>query len=248
MTATIHLTHLYTEALCIYGDRGNVLTMKWALESLGHQVTINDIEIGDKMPKQSDWLFIGGGGDMDQGDVIKDLKTKQKELKKLIGSGTPCLAICGGYQLFGKSYEAGQGQILDGINIFDVVTRAPDYKVKSRAVGNIILDSLHPEIDGKIVGFENHGGQTFFENKEVKALGKVATGKGNNMQDNHEGCCVSNCIGTYLHGPVLPKNTELLKFFITKIYSNLELGDPNFDNIDFELSNKLHSSLITRFS
>jgi len=221
---------------------GNILALKYRLGKLGLEVNYRAVEIGDELPGNTDMYFIGGGQDGEQKLIALDLIQKKKQLNKQIESGVALLAICGGYQLLGHSFTTGDGQRIPGIGLFPVATTAPSNSVKSRSVGNILIDCMIPELTGvRLVGFENHSGQTTFIEKvlrkdeklsknndldsavkdflinqspSVRPLGKVVVGSGNNTQEKLEGCVYRSAIGTYLHGPCLPKNPELADWLI----------------------------------
>jgi lipid II isoglutaminyl synthase (glutamine-hydrolysing) len=222
---TINLVHLYAKEMSIYGDRGNLISMRDVLQYNGYQVDIYTCNIGDPLPDNADWYFVGGGADKDQYSVIQDLDTKSRQLLDDLESGTPMLAICGGYQLLGGSFVGGDGTIISGLNWFPITTIAPDSSVASRCVGNIVADSHLPGYPGRLVGFENHGGQTHSTNQSFLALGTVLTGYGNNVLDKLEGCIKHNTIGCYLHGPCLAKNPILLQYF-GKIITGKDLEIP----------------------
>jgi CobQ-like glutamine amidotransferase family enzyme len=214
----IYLTHLYAKEMSIYGDMGNIITLSYRLKKYGFEVVYQPVNLGDELPAYNDLYFIGGGQDKEQLEVSKDLKSKAKKITKDVEKGVPVLAICGGYQLFGKRFVTGQGQEIPGIGIFDVETKAPSSDVKARCIGNIVIKSEVPDLKGLyFLGFENHSGQTTFTNMiRTRPLGKVLSGNGNEFQGNYEGAVYKNAIGTYLHGSCLPKNPELADYLIQK--------------------------------
>ena len=155
-----YITHLYPTKMSIYGDMGNVLAMQYWLSRLGLEYIYHPVEIGESLPEYTDFYFMGGGQDKDQEMVAKDLETKKVRLKQDVENGIALLTICGGYQLLGKQFVTGKGVELDGLGIFPVVTKSPDSSVRSRCIGNIVVESDILE-DGqklRLVGFENHGG------------------------------------------------------------------------------------------
>ena len=250
-----YLTHLYPKSMAIYGDYGNIIALRRRLTQIGFEVIVQNVEIGDSLPVQSDFYFIGGGADKDQYNVCQDLLSKSSRLKNDIEKGVCLFAICGGYQLLGKKFVGGDGTIIDGLDILPVFTKSLDTSVGSRSVGNIVVDCSIPELKGvKLVGFENHGGQTVFLNKNVKPLGKVLFGNGNNIDDNLEGCVYKNTIGCYLHGSCLPKNPKLRDYMIAKSLkakSDFEGMDYSekiiFPSVSDELATVVNKSLVTRF-
>lgn len=191
------ICHLYDKEMNIYGDTGNVLALQWRLEQRGVEAKLVDCGVGDKIPEGIDIVVAGGGQDSGQFRVAEDLLTKKDTLKQMHGDGVVFLAICGMYQLFGHSFTTAEGEI-EGVSIFDMKTTATE----SRLIGNVSCSS---DTLGELVGFENHSGRTVLANTE-QALAVVTKGAGNNDEDSTEGCVSNNAFGTYLHGPVLPKN------------------------------------------
>lgn len=210
------ITHLYPEQMSIYGDFGNIVALKYRLQKYGIEVVYQTVDPKQQLPLKTDLYFIGGGQDKQQYEIFKDLIYKKDKIIEDIESGTPSLAICGGYQLLGQKFVTGEGLQIDGLGIFDVITQAPNSSVESRCIGNVVANCLIPEIKGtKLVGFENHSGQTHFLSEEKsKPLAEVLVGFGNNFEKKYEGCVYKNAIGTYLHGSCLPKNPELCDYLI----------------------------------
>ncbi len=209
---TISIVHLYSKDMNIYGDRGNILVIKKRLEKYGYVPNVIEYNPGDKFPKQSDIIIGGGGQDSGQSKIQKDLLKIGPKLHQLANDGTPMLMICGLYQLFGKFFQTSNGQIINGIGVFNIET----YGKSERLIGNIVT---HSEEFGDIIGYENHSGQTFLGHK-VQALGRVRIGAGNNTVDVSEGTRFNNVIGTYLHGSLLPKNPAIADFLIEKAVIN----------------------------
>jgi CobQ-like glutamine amidotransferase family enzyme len=206
---TLTLAHLYPDQLNLYGDRGNILTLQQRCRWRGIHLRVVELGIGDALdPDAYDMLFIGGGQDRDQAPVAQDLyETKSIGLWAAIEDDMPVLAVCGGYQLLAHYYRPASGPDLKGLGVFDAWTvhrgaRAP------RCIGDIALNW-----NGQtLVGFENHGGQTYLGT--AKPLGKVLKGFGNNAQDGTEGAVYRNAFGTYLHGSLLPKNPHFADHLI----------------------------------
>ncbi len=150
---------------------------------------------------------MGGGSDRGQNIVYSHFLKYKNDVSNAIEDGSVFLAICGGYQLLGESYIDADGKKIPGLGVFDYTTESEE----GRLIGNIIIKNnlgLKPQT---IVGFENHGGRTYHD---YDALGSVVVGNGNNGKDGFEGMIYKNCIGTYLHGPVLPKNPHLADHII----------------------------------
>jgi len=162
--ARFFITHLYPRQMSIYGDRGNILTLQYRLRLMGIEPVYQTVDLGESLPEKTDFYFIGGGQDNEQYLIFQDLLTKKDKLVDDIINGVGLLAICGGYQLLGKSFLTGDGREIPGIGLFPVVTKAPDTSVKSRCIGNLVSKCLLPELkDYLLIGFENHSGQTYFD-------------------------------------------------------------------------------------
>jgi CobQ-like glutamine amidotransferase family enzyme len=190
----------------IYGDLGNVITLCKRLEWRGYEVDVRSVEEGRKFDFGAvDLVFGGGGQDSGQLAVGADLARRGDELRQLAEDGVPMLVICGTYQLFGRGFTTMEGQEIAGIGIF----RANTLGSNERMIGNVVVESDF----GRLVGFENHSGQTILEPGQAP-LGKVVKGFGNNSASGLEGAVSGNVVGTYLHGPVLPKNPALADHLI----------------------------------
>jgi CobQ-like glutamine amidotransferase family enzyme len=206
MTKKVVVAHLYPREMNIYGDLGNVITLRKRLEWRGYTVEVRSVEVGKPFDfAQADIVFGGGGQDSGQLIMGDDLVKRGADLRGLAADGAPMLVICGTYQLFGRGFTTMEGQEIPGIDIF----RASTLGSRVRMIGNIVVDSPY----GRLVGFENHSGQTILES-EQKPLGRVKKGHGNNPKSGREGAVSGNAIGTYMHGPVLPKNPRLADHLI----------------------------------
>ena len=200
---SLELAYLYPKLLNIYGDRGNVLTLFFRCQVRGINLNVTTIDLGENLQgKDFDIFFIGGGQDQQQVLVSNDLQTKKKWLVGLIENNVICLAVCGGYQLFGKYYKASDGSEIPGIEALDLYTVAGG----KRMIGNVLCKEI--ESQETITGFENHSGKTYLGNS-VKPFAKIIHGGGNNGEDSFEGARYKNVFGTYLHGSLLPKNPYL---------------------------------------
>ena len=196
----------------LYGDHGNILSIIRRCEWRGIRTNVIHYEPGDKLPENVDIIFGGGGQDSGQGKIEKDLVKIGPWLKEKIDNGTPALLICGLYQLAGHYFETSEGQKIEGCNIIDITTIGGP----TRLIGNITINT--PEF-GEVVGYENHSGLTKL-GEDALPFGTVTSGAGNNGQDFTEGVRYHNCIGTYLHGPLLPKNPRITDFLIKKALEN----------------------------
>lgn len=212
---SINIGWLYSDLMNTYGDRGNIITLSYRLKMAGIDPVVHKISVNERAEQISkmDIIFMGGAQDKQQEIVNKDLKIKGKYLKDAIEQGVPGLYVCGAYQFLGKYYKEADGNIISGIGAFDLYTENPGTNVP-RCIGNIVIRSkLFPEI--KLIGFENHGGRTYLTDKSL-AFAEVLKGYGNNGEDKTEGIFYKNSFGTYMHGPILPKNPELADYLIKK--------------------------------
>ena len=211
--------HLYPDLLNLYGDRGNIQCMMKRCEWRGIEAETVSYRLEDPIDfGKLDIVLLGGGSDREQMLVCNRLKEIRKDFKKFVEIDGVVLAICGGYQLLGNFYETKDGKI-EGLGLVDLYT----VQKRGRLIRNIVIQSdLFPR---PIVGFENHGGRTYIKNN--KPLGKVIYGKGNDGKSGQEGVVYKNVIGTYLHGPVLPKNPDLCDYILKKAlerkYGSIEL-------------------------
>ena len=207
MARTIDVVSLYPKDMNIYGDSGNVLTIRRRLELYGYEPVVHQYNQGDDWPDQVDLILGGGGQDTGQKKIIDDFFKRADLLRSLAADGTPMLMICGLYQLFGEYFETVDGSRLDGIGVIGAYTVGQEV----RMIGNL---TEHSTDFGDIIGYENHSGQTFLR-EGVQPLGTVdADSTGNNGEDHTEGARVNNVIGTYMHGSLLPKNPAIADFLI----------------------------------
>lgn len=232
------IAHMYPDLMNLYGDRGNLLCLEKRINWYGHQCEIRAINLNDRLDFQEiDMLFMGGGSDREQGLVYNDLLVKADKLMQEIEMGLPALCICGAYQLLGNYYQSYDGTVMNGLGFFDLHTLGK----KDRLIGNILIES---KIDGKlntVVGFENHGGRTYLNDKKLQPFGTVLKGHGNNGEDSSEGLWHKNLIGTYLHGPLLPKNPSIADFFIKAMAKRKGLDLPN--SLDDRIENFAHQQV-----
>jgi CobQ-like glutamine amidotransferase family enzyme len=195
--------HLYPDLLNIYGDRGNVLALRRraAWRGVG-EVAVRAFTVGEPLDfDEIDVLCMGGGEDVKQVLAAEDLRRRRDDLEAAVAGGLPVLAVCGSYQLLGAYYQLADGTRLEGAGVLDAYTVAG----RQRMVGNVVVQS---PLFGSLVGFENHAGQTFL-GPGCAPLGRVVVGGGNNGRDRGEGAVRRFCVGTYLHGSLLPKNPAL---------------------------------------
>lgn len=202
----IVIAHLYPDEMSIYGDTGNIRALEQRLAWRGYKPVVKRVEIGKPFDfSKTDIVFGGGGQDRGQVVVSEDLQTRGEALREAAADGMPMLVICGLYQLFGHHFRTVDGAEIPGIGVLDLRTVGSDI----RMIGNIVVESPY----GRLVGFENHSGLTMLGSGQ-QALGRVRKGYGNNAKSRMEGAVSHNVIGTYLHGPILPKNPALADHLI----------------------------------
>jgi len=205
----LRVCHLYPEHLNIYADRGNIAVLRSRCEWRGIDFAAVGCGPGDPLP-EADLYYVGGGQDRDQLLIEDDLVGRAGGLRAAIADGAWMLAVCGGYQMLGHYYRGHQGDEIRGTGLVDLVTEAGP----TRMIGNISIDcELRPGEPMTVVGFENHAGRTRL-GEGVRPLGRVLHGHGNNGRDGGEGVHTGRIIGTYIHGPLLPKNPALADHLI----------------------------------
>ncbi len=212
---------MYHDIMDLYGDKGNMMVLKKRCLDRNIPFELDTCGIGEEKDLcDYDLIFLGGGADKEQISLIPDLLSRKENIKKAMNENTFVLLICGGYQLFGQYYIAANNEKIDGLQFYDYYTDTG--KAGSRCIGNIVIDADLDGIKTRIVGFENHGGQTL---NVTYPLGKVVKGYGNSFDAGYEGFYNGKILGTYLHGPLLPKNPVVADFVITKA---LQKRDPEF--------------------
>lgn len=235
----ISIAHLYPKLLNLYGDIGNIITLKKRCEWRGIEVEFENINIGDKI-KEHDIYFIGGGQDKQQEEVADELYRQKDFLTEERDRNAVFLGICGGYQLFGHYYQPHDKDRLNGISLMDAYTVAGN----TRFIGNVTArtDFLNPQT---LVGFENHSGLTYLQG-ETKPLAIVAVGNGNNGKDKTEGGRYKNVFGTYLHGSFLPKNPHFADYMIELALEKRYGEKITLTPLDDKLEVDTHNSLINK--
>lgn len=184
-----------------------------------------------------------GGADNEQSILAEDLLKYKDNIKEAVQNGVFFLLICGAFQLFGKYYKGVEGNIIPGLEIFDYYTEAnPDRK--KRCIGNIVIETTLDNVNTKIIGFENHGGQTF--NISIP-FGKVLFGNGNKFGDSEEGFFQKNVIATYLHGPLLSKSPELTDYIIKYCLERKYSENITLEPLNDEFENLCRNQLLERF-
>jgi lipid II isoglutaminyl synthase (glutamine-hydrolysing) len=235
----LRLLALYPDQMNIYADRGNILFLRRRCEWRGIGFEYVASGSGESFdPAAHDLVYIGGGQDRDQRMVARDmLSTKRDALAAAVEDGAVVLAVCGGYQLLGHSYQLGDERI-PGLGLADVETvREPG----PRLIGNVAIEVDLGGGPRVVAGFENHGGRTHL-GEGTEPLGRVVKGFGNNGEDGQEGVRRLNMFGTYLHGPLLPKNAWLADRLIQLALARRAGAEPELSALDDGLEGAAHES------
>lgn len=236
------VAHLYPDYLNIYADRGNIAVLERRAAWRGIRVDYHAVSVGEPLPPDVDLLYIGGGQDREQALIAPDLAARADEIAAAVAGGAALLAVCGGYQLLGRSYRDRSGDELPGIGLFPLVTIAGD----RRMIGDILLEcELEPGRRRTLAGFENHAGRTYLD-EGAEPLGRVVAGFGNNGEDGFEGCRVGRAIGTYLHGPLLPRNPWLADWLIAQALAHRTGEEPALAPLEDELEGRAHEVAAAR--
>lgn len=219
----IRVGHLYPDYLNIYADRGNIAVFQRRAALRGHELDVTAVSLGDELrPGDHDLLYVGGGQDREQALVAPDLAEKGEAIKAAVGEGAAVLAVCGGYQLLGRGYLGRHGDAMPGVGLFPHETVAGD----RRMIGDVLLEC---ELDAgerhTLAGFENHAGRTRLD-PGAEPLGRVVAGFGNDGESGFEGCRVGRAVGTYLHGPLLPRNPWLADWLLAQALAHATGGEP----------------------
>lgn len=235
---------LYPTLMNIYGDRGNIIALQKRCEWRKINVKILKLELGFSTEDlaKCDMLIMGGAQDKQQEKVSEDLFKKRNVVKKIIDSGIPGLYVCGAYQFLGNYYKEANGNVIKGLGIFDLYTKNSG-EGKKRLIGNISFDCS--TLSYRLLGFENHGGQTYL-GIGLKPFGIVIKGFGNNGEDKTEGAIYKNSFGTYLHGPILPKNPKLADYLIEKALEVKNKKKTSLEKLDDSLEEKARMAIAKR--
>ncbi|TGE38201.1 glutamine amidotransferase [Desulfosporosinus fructosivorans] len=253
----MNICHLYPDLLDLYGDRGNILALAARCRWRGIEPVIQHASLGEDLDFMGmDILFLGGGSDREQGLLVQDLMRREKELRSAIENGLVVLSICGGYQMLGRYYQMANGEKIQGLGIIDIWTIAGE----KRLIGNVVVEldervqnvnsgqTVAPRATGlklkTLVGFENHSGKTYL-GEGVMPLGKVLFGHGNNGDDREEGVRYRNVFGTYLHGPLLPKNPHFADLLLTLAILRRE-SETTLKKLDDSLEELAHEAMLKR--
>ena len=240
----LNIVHLYPDLLNLYGDRGNIQCLRMRCKWRGIDAQVTECNLEDHLSLASaDIVLLGGGSDREQQIVCTRLQQVRPELRDYVEDGGTLIAICGGYQLLGHYYDTPEGR-MKGLSLVDLYTE----QGSPRLISNIVLrnDSLPESLPYEIVGFENHGGRTYIGNN--MPFGKVLYGHGNNGKDACEGVLYRNVIGTYLHGPLLPKNPHVCDLLLQRALSRkygVSLTD--FPALDDSIEMAANRAVLSRY-
>jgi CobQ-like glutamine amidotransferase family enzyme len=230
--------HLFPDYLNIYADRGNMAVLARRASWRGFDLEVRGVSVGDELrPGEHDLLYVGGGQDREQALVADDLVAKRAAVLEAVAGGAAVLAVCGGYQLLGRSYRDFHGADLPGVGLFPLDTVAGD----RRMIGDVLLEcELDPGRKRTLAGFENHAGRTRLD-PDAEPLGRVIAGFGNDGESGYEGCRIGRAIGTYLHGPLLPRNPWLADWLLAQALAR-RLGEaPELAPLPDELESQAHA-------
>jgi lipid II isoglutaminyl synthase (glutamine-hydrolysing) len=238
--STLHICALYPDLMNIYADRGNLLVLEYRCRQRGIGFELTPCGLGEPLDGSAhDLYYLGGGQDRDQRLCAEDLTaTKRGALHSAAARGAVVLGVCGGYQLLGRSYELGEGEKLEGVGLLDIKTVRKD---GPRLIGNVAVEV---ELDGNggagrvLAGFENHGGRTRLSAGQAP-LGRVLKGHGNDGKSGKEGARSGSVIGTYLHGPLLPKNVWFADWLTA---TALRIDPRELSPLDDALEEQAHQS------
>jgi CobQ-like glutamine amidotransferase family enzyme len=229
---TIRVGHLYPDYLNIYADRGNIAVFARRAAWRGHDIDVTAIGMDDAIvPGAHDLYYVGGGQDREQFLVAENLAAKAAPLiEAVVDGGAALLAVCGGYQLLGRGYKGFHGEEMPGVGLLPLETIAG----KSRMIGDVLLETAL----GPVAGFENHAGRTYLD-PGAEPLGSVVSGFGNDGESGDEGCRLGRAIGTYLHGPLLPRNPHLADWLLQEAIAHRTGGEaPQFEPLPDDLESQ----------
>jgi CobQ-like glutamine amidotransferase family enzyme len=230
--------HLYPDYLNIYADRGNIAVLAARAAWRGIELEYRTVTLGEPLrPGEHDLVYVGGGQDREQALIAPDLARRAGELREAVEGGAAVLAVCGGYQLLGRFYRDRSGAELPGVGLFDLHTVAGE----RRMIGDVLLEcELEPGERRTLAGFENHAGRTIL-GEDAEPLGRVVSGFGNDGESGFEGCRLGRAIGTYLHGPLLPRNPWLADWLLAQALARTLGEPPTLDPLADELEREAHT-------
>jgi lipid II isoglutaminyl synthase (glutamine-hydrolysing) len=230
--------HLFPDYLNIYADRGNMAVLERRAAWRGHELDVRPLGAGAEITAgRYDLFYIGGGQDREQALIAPELAALGPSLIAAVDAGAAVLAVCGGYQLLGRFYRDQSGDELPGIGLLPLHTIAGS----RRMIGDVLLEcELEPGMKRTLAGFENHAGRTILDDG-AEALGRVVAGFGNDGDSGFEGCRRGRAIGTYLHGPLLPRNPWLADWLLAQAIAHKTGREPVFQPLPDELEGRAHA-------
>jgi CobQ-like glutamine amidotransferase family enzyme len=233
----IRVGHLYPDYLNIYADRGNIAVLARRAAWRGFELEVHPIGVGDPTaPGSLDLYYIGGGQDREQALIAPDIARRSRELEDAVAGGATVLAVCGGYQLLGRFYRDRQGAELRGAGLLPLHTVAGE----RRMIGDVLLEcELERGAVRTLAGFENHAGRTYLEDG-AEPLGRVVAGFGNDGESGYEGCRAERVVGTYLHGPLLPRNPWFADWVLAQAVAHQTGEPPELEPLPDELERQAH--------
>jgi lipid II isoglutaminyl synthase (glutamine-hydrolysing) len=230
--------HLFPDYLNIYADRGNMAVLARRAAWRGHELEVRPLGVEDEVhPGEHDLYYVGGGQDREQELIAPALAAKGEALFEAFADGAAFLAVCGGYQLLGRFYRDQSGDELPGVGLFPLHTVAGE----RRMIGDVLLEcELEPGERRTLAGFENHAGRTYLE-EGAEPLGRVLAGFGNDGESGYEGCRSGRAVGTYLHGPLLPRNPWLADWLLVQALAHRTGEAPELEPLTDELEADAHA-------
>jgi lipid II isoglutaminyl synthase (glutamine-hydrolysing) len=237
MIGRIVVGHLYPSYLNIYADRGNIAVLAARAAWRDVALEVKTIGPGDPTPEDVDLFYVGGGQDREQALIAPDLAARGPVLAEAVVGGAAALAVCGGYQLLGRFYRDRAGDELPGAGVLPLYTVAGE----RRMIGDVLLEcELEPGDLRTLAGFENHAGRTILD-EGAEPLGRVVSGFGNDGESGYEGCRLGSAVGTYLHGPLLPRNPWLADWLLAQALGHRTGEVPAFERLPDALEAQAHA-------
>lgn len=235
--------HLYPDYLNIYADRGNIAVLERRAAWRGLELDVRPLSIADEVrPGEHDLYYVGGGQDREQALIAPDLAAKGEALRAAVDGGAAVLAVCGGYQLLGRFYRDRNGAELPGVGLLPLHTVAGE----RRMIGDVLLEcELVPGEKRTLAGFENHAGRTILDDS-AEPFGRVVAGFGNDGESGYEGCRAGRVLGTYLHGPLLPRNPWLADWLLAEALAHRGGEAPVLAPLPDDLEHDAHEVAASR--
>ena len=230
--------HLFADYLNIYADRGNIAVLARRAAWRGFQLDVQALGAGAEIrPGEHDLFYVGGGQDREQALIAPALAALAPALHEAFEGGAAFLAVCGGYQLLGRFYRDQSGDEQPGVGLLPLHTIAGS----RRMIGDVLLEcELEPGVRRTLAGFENHAGRTILD-EGAEPLGRVVSGFGNDGESAYEGCRVGRAIGTYLHGPLLPRNPWFADWLLAQAIAHRTGAEPELPPLNDELELEAHA-------